>query len=409
MSLSSTFKSFLLIAFAFNLGACSYFLPNTSPNLGGLLAEKGDTRPFETPLPVNTEPKRMALGSMFAIGVKADGTVWSWGDGGGGVLGTDGFKSREIPQAIPNMTDFVEVAAGNSHVLALRKDGAVWSWGNNEKGQLGYKEDGLSHYSEPLKKTLYKPYQLNAKQIPDLKDIVSIAAGSNFSLALDRQGRVWGWGSKAHILNNVQNEKDIKKIPFVVYENKQAAKVIADSFDSAILTKEGNGLVWKYLDSNTRPPMPILLNTLMSKSDVSIADIALSHSNIYILSRDGFAYAQGFNYNGELGDGTFEKRKEFVKVKNIGHLTQITRSMALDNKGRLWRWGGGLYLRPNIAGGNSSKEPYPINILTDRNINFILRGNYGGAVGFNNGDVSLISKKEVFTISSPEKSLWTWK
>ena len=65
---------------ALNLAACSNFLPtNTTPTLGGLLAAKGDTRPFEVPLPINTEPKRMALGSMFTIGVKADGTVWSWG------------------------------------------------------------------------------------------------------------------------------------------------------------------------------------------------------------------------------------------------------------------------------------------------------------------------------------------
>ncbi len=38
--------------------------------------------PFEQPLPINIEPKRMALGSDFAIGVKEDGTVWSWGGDG---------------------------------------------------------------------------------------------------------------------------------------------------------------------------------------------------------------------------------------------------------------------------------------------------------------------------------------
>ena len=87
MPLSSLSKYAAYIAIALNLAACSYFLPNTTPTLGGLLAAKGDTRPFEVPLPVNTEPKRMALGSMFTIGVKADGTVWSWGYGMNGELG----------------------------------------------------------------------------------------------------------------------------------------------------------------------------------------------------------------------------------------------------------------------------------------------------------------------------------
>lgn len=56
------------------------------PILGEAFVVKGDTRPFETPLPINREPKRLALGySNFAIGIKEDGTVWSWGRGGGGV------------------------------------------------------------------------------------------------------------------------------------------------------------------------------------------------------------------------------------------------------------------------------------------------------------------------------------
>ena len=54
---------------------------------------------------------------------------------------------------------------------------------------------------------------------------MSIGAGSSFSLALDKQGRVWGWGSNAHILNNVQDNKDIKRMPTVVYENEKVVKV----------------------------------------------------------------------------------------------------------------------------------------------------------------------------------------
>ncbi|MBK9185968.1 MAG: hypothetical protein IPM78_06610 [Moraxellaceae bacterium] len=70
------------LALSLSLASCSYFLPSTTPSAFGLLADKGDTRPFEQPLPINTQPKRLALGSSFAIGVKEDGTVWSWGGGG---------------------------------------------------------------------------------------------------------------------------------------------------------------------------------------------------------------------------------------------------------------------------------------------------------------------------------------
>jgi alpha-tubulin suppressor-like RCC1 family protein len=225
----STYSKSIVLALSMSLGACSYFLPSTTPSAFGLLADRGDTRPFEKPLPINTQPKRLALGTDFAIGVKEDGTVWSWGDG---MLGMGNFENRPTPQAIPNMIDFVEVAVGHKHVLALRKDGTVWSWGNNKKGQLGYKEDGVP-YGDPAN-LQYDPQQLTPKQIPDLKEVVSIGAGDNFSLALDKQGRVWGWGNNAHILNNVKNDEDIKRMPTVIYKNEQAVKVIATSLKCCV-------------------------------------------------------------------------------------------------------------------------------------------------------------------------------
>ena len=73
----------LMMSLSLSLASCSYLLPSTTPpSAFGLLADRGDTRPFEQPLPINTQPKRLALGHSFAIGVKEDGTVWSWGGGG---------------------------------------------------------------------------------------------------------------------------------------------------------------------------------------------------------------------------------------------------------------------------------------------------------------------------------------
>ena len=42
------------------------------PIIGYALSAKGDTRPFEQPLPVNTKPKRLALGYDFKIDLFSD-------------------------------------------------------------------------------------------------------------------------------------------------------------------------------------------------------------------------------------------------------------------------------------------------------------------------------------------------
>ena len=230
----------LVMSVSLSLASCSYFLPSTTPSAFGLLADKGDTRPFEKPLPINTQPKRLALGNSFAIGVKEDGTVWSWGYG---MLGMGNFENRPTPQAIPNMTDFVEVAVGSKHVLALRKDGTVWSWGDNKKGQLGYQADGLP-YGDPAN-LKYDQQQRTPKQIPDLKDVVSIAAGRNYSLALDKQGKVWGWGSELYVFS--QDEKFKQATPRLIVQDENAVKVIGGgggAYSYGILKKTGEVELW---------------------------------------------------------------------------------------------------------------------------------------------------------------------
>lgn len=108
-----------------------------------------------------------------AYGVKADGSLWAWGDyeqlGKGTTLGQANFKKIG--------DGFVQVLAGRTHALALKADGTLWSWGKNDKGQLG---DGT---------TL-------ARSQPMLigRDFAQIAVGDFHNLAIKTDGSVWAWG-----------------------------------------------------------------------------------------------------------------------------------------------------------------------------------------------------------------------
>ena len=56
----------------------------------------------------------------------------------------------------------------------------MWSWGGNSQGQLG---DG----------SLWARYR--PVRVPGLRDVVAVAAGVQYTLALRRDGTVWAWGS----------------------------------------------------------------------------------------------------------------------------------------------------------------------------------------------------------------------
>ncbi|HNE90947.1 MAG TPA: hypothetical protein PKN43_04810 [Agitococcus sp.] len=379
------------------------------PVVGNVVAGQGDTRPFEQPLPINTQPKRLALGSDFAIGVKEDGTVWSWGYG---MLGLGKFESRDVPQAIPNMTDFIEVVAGSEHVLALRKDGTVWSWGDNEKGALGYKEDGVP-YGSP-NDIRFSPHQLTPKQIPELKDIVSIAAGSRYSLALDKEGRVWGWGSE------FKASKTKTLTPEIVFQAENAVKVVSHDMSQSfgILTKTGQVKLWQ---TNK------LTEVLFERPVVDFVIGPVSF-NMYFLLDTGRVYAVGDNRRGELGCCRLKsKTTEPVLIPQLGHIVKISTYSALDDKGRVWQWGREAGVARDyvyFSASNIYTQFYPRVMLNGKKIvdmycctaAFAEDGSvwfWGNDLGGRRGDAKPIKssyeEKTHKYWTTPIRSLWMWK
>lgn len=145
--------------------------------------EKPQGRPVRLEsLPPITE---VAAACMHTLAVDLHGQAWSWGDNGSSALGDGSRYERAVPGRIPGLDEVRSVAAGgdwheHGHSLALLRDGTVWGWGNNTWGQAG--ADGATELARP-------------KRIDELPDIIAISAGDRHSLALDAHGHVFAWGA----------------------------------------------------------------------------------------------------------------------------------------------------------------------------------------------------------------------
>ena len=120
----------------------------------------------------------------MSAAIKTDGTLWTWGNNAYGQLGSNSstLVNRSSPVQIGTETNWASVSV-NTHVIGLKTDGTIWSWGNNDAGQLGTGNIAPvnSHRSSPV-------------QIGTLNTWSKIFAGLRASLAIKTDGTLWGWG-----------------------------------------------------------------------------------------------------------------------------------------------------------------------------------------------------------------------
>ena len=84
------------------------------------------------------------------MGTKTDGTIWTWGSSGNGVLGiNDGGSQYSSPKQVPGTTwNTEEFIMSDSNVHILKTDGTLWGWGYNNRGELG--QNNRTAYSSPI-------------------------------------------------------------------------------------------------------------------------------------------------------------------------------------------------------------------------------------------------------------------
>jgi alpha-tubulin suppressor-like RCC1 family protein len=87
---------------------------------------------------VHTNWVGVSTGSFHACGVKSDNTIYCWGSQLNGLLGNgvDSLADLREPNKIDGV-DWIEVAAGSGHTCAMKANNTLWCWGDNSYGQLG--------------------------------------------------------------------------------------------------------------------------------------------------------------------------------------------------------------------------------------------------------------------------------
>jgi len=265
--------------------------------------------PITSPVQVNglTGVVDVAAGQYHAAALKADGTVWAWGQNHKGQLGDGTTIDRSLPVQVMGLKDIVDVELGQDHGIALKSDGTVWTWGFNRKGQLG---DGTTGD------------RLLPVQVIGLTDVVDVAGGQFHSAALKIDGTVWTWGySEFGQLGDGSLED--RSIPVQVVVLKDVKDIEAGWYNTIALKNDGTVWMWgsnlfgqlgdgtNYRSAHFRIfPAPV-------KHLTGVIDIAGGEYHGIAMTSDGSVWTWGDNADGELGDGTASHRSLPVKVMKL--------------------------------------------------------------------------------------------
>ena len=124
----------------------------------------------------------IASGLRHFLALKADGTLWGWGNNREGQLGAGPKESPDEPVRIGTDSDWAAVLAGNDTSVGIKQDGSVWQWGQLNVGPNGWQGWQQGAYTEPVRWNL------------DGTDWVTRAGKPNFHLVLRKDGTLWAAG-----------------------------------------------------------------------------------------------------------------------------------------------------------------------------------------------------------------------
>ena len=302
----------------------------------------------------------ISSGNGHVAALRSNGTVWCWGSNSNGQLGNNTITDSLVPIQVTSLTAGVNaISCGGFHTLALTSDGHVWAWGTNANGQLGDNSTTDRHV----------PVQVTVSGGSALANIVAIAAGNYFSVALKSDGTVWAWGSGTFgQLGNAANTNS----SFAVQTTGLTSVIaIATGYYHSIALKS-DGTVWDWgynhygqlgnnltADSNT----PVQVSGLSS-----ISAIAGGNRHSVALKSNGTVWTWGSNSNGQLGNGT--TTDSLVPVQATGFTTAVsiaagnTHTVAGKAGGSLWAWGYNYYGQLGNNATTDSSSPVQVSGLT---------------------------------------------
>ena len=286
---------------------------NTSGQLG-----TGTLGPLPAPgygkvaLPKGATVVQAAIGAGHGLALDLQGNLWGWGDNTSGQLGDGNVVANMVKQPTPYKPAignplgtgeaWIGFACGTSHSVGLTNQGDVFTWGSNQNGQIG---------TGSIDENAHQPYlALTGGSYP----MIQVSAGALHTVALDGGGNVYTWGGNAFGQLGNGGTADNGNPNMVLTLNMGGpgtAQVLAGP--TFTLAMDTNGAIWGWGD-NSLGVLPGLTSGASTDSTVitspqqlypyaTFGFLAATASSGLATDTNGNLWTWGYDQGGMLGLG----------------------------------------------------------------------------------------------------------
>jgi len=289
-----------------------------------------------------------AVGNGHRCALAEDGTVWCWG--AWLRLGTCESEDSAMPRRVPLPQPATDIAAGPDHTCAVLADTTVACWGWDAEDQCG---------AQFVEDWVRLPTLIVDDDGVPFTGATQVAAGDTFSCAVSDSGQVWCWGGNGSGVPGTSTSVVVSSPhPVAIQGLTDVTRIAAGTLHACAIDGDTDLWCWGYnfdgqLGDGTTDDRyePVLVAT-------DVVDVGGGQSHTCLLDAQGRPFCWGANGYGQLGDGTDVPKltPSPVAPPLSGSWPALTalgigtpRSCGLAGDGKIYCWGEPGKLVPKLS------------------------------------------------------------
>lgn len=255
---------------------------------------------------------QISPGYEHTCAITPEGSVMCWGRGAAGALGNGTTANKLTPTLVPGLNSVVSLTTGQTFSCALRKNGGVKCWGRNGFGETG---------TGSLDASVLTPTDV----VGLTSGVVAISGRYSHACALLADGSVQCWGNGANSRLGKGSSGANMRAPRILPDLTNIVALETGENHSCALNSEGVLKCWGHngvgqLGNGTTTLSASAVTVLNMAPGIASFSVGASH-NCAILT-NGVTRCWGYNYSGEIGDGSKVNRLTAVPI-GISNLKEL--------------------------------------------------------------------------------------